>query len=151
METIVTDPRLVTVSLVVGAFALVASAFPKILGPVGDSISALMLKARRTSDELEGIELAAIKRRLDVVEEQRAATETRLRADLEHMRSELACRDARLSAMERSVVDAREISRDHDVALIAHAQWDRTVMVRLAAVGITIPPPPPLWPGGTTT
>ena len=115
------NPVLLWVGVIIGAAIIIAQAFPKILGPVGESIRA-WASSRRASESEE---------------------EESLR---ERHRKEIEARE-REKAYYKGVADERlRELQARDELIGDHMIWDRERVTAAIAAGAKVPPPPPLFP-----
>lgn len=119
------DPRIVTVSVVVGIIVVAATAMPRIFGPLAQTIESIVDSARRTTTAARAADVQSLTEQVDAVQSVLAETQAELRA----------FRD-----------ETRRYQRRHDEVLTTHAEYDRAMIQLVVSLGGSPYPLPPLWP-----
>ena len=125
MTTSLTDvaghPVVVVVAVAAAALVVLATAFPKITGPLRDGIERWTMSVRRAQDEEKASVISDLEAECDRYQEM-----------VRDLRTELG--------------DERRATAQHTEVLTRHGGYDQTMIALVTSLGGTPPPYEPLWP-----
>lgn len=119
--SVAADPRLINVAVTVAAVVVIATAFPRVVGPLQKTWEAWTLSARRAQAD------------------ERASDVAELRSEVANLRTLL--RDYRTD-----LDDLRRHQTAHTDVLSAHASYDQAMIALVVSLGGTPLPYRALWP-----